>query len=155
MGSVIGAHAQKAVKLGHVDSQSILLILPERKAAEEKMKKEAEQLQKQLQTMNAELEKKIAEFQQNEKTYSEAVKETNYKSIVDLQKRVQEFEVKAQQEMQKTEGNLLQPMIDKVQKAIQDVAKENGFTYIFDVTALLHASGEDITPLIKKKLSLQ
>lgn len=52
---------------------------------------------------------------------------------------------------------LVQPLIDKAKKAIEEVAKENGFTYIIDTSsgALLYSGGEDILPLVKKKLNLQ
>lgn len=73
--------------------------------------------------------------------------------------RIQKFEEIAMNEFKKAQDELLQPIMDKAHKAIQDVAKENSFTYIFDMNsgAILYASetSEDILPLVKKKLGIQ
>ena len=48
-------------------------------------------------------------------------------------------------------------IMEKIQKAAQEVGKENGFTYIFTQNALLFAAdnSEDVLPLVKKKLGIQ
>ena len=53
----------------------------------------------------------------------------------------------------------MQPIMDKALNAIKAVGKENGFTYIFDMSQggiLFNADNtEDVLPLVKKKLGLQ
>ena len=51
---------------------------------------------------------------------------------------------------------MLQPLIDKIGKAIEDVAKENGYAYIIDASTgvLLYRGGDDVTDLIKTKLGI-
>ena len=57
-------------------------------------------------------------------------------------------------------NTLLQPIFDKVNGAIKDVAKENGYNYIFDRNAqngstILYADEtQDVTALVKSKLGL-
>ena len=57
---------------------------------------------------------------------------------------------------QEREKALLTPIIDRAKEAIRDVAKENGYTYIFDsaVGVTLYEGGDDVLPLVKKKLGL-
>jgi outer membrane protein len=71
--------------------------------------------------------------------------------------RIQEFQENAEKKLQDRQQEVLKPIIDRAKKAIEDVAKENGYTYIFDtsVGALLYQQdSEDILPLVKKKLGL-
>ena len=77
--------------------------------------------------------------------------------IMDLQQRIQSFQASAQEQLQMKEQDLLQPIIDKAKKAIEDVAKENGYTYIFDsgLGVLLYMpEGDDVKALVKTKLGI-
>ena len=73
--------------------------------------------------------------------------------------RIQKFEELAMNKLQKAREELFEPVMTKATNAIKEVAKENGFTYIFDMSsgAVLFASetSEDILPLVKKKLGIQ
>ncbi len=61
--------------------------------------------------------------------------------------------------MQKKQQEMLQPIIDKANNAIKEVARENGFIYIFDIAGgtILYYSEKsvDILPLVKKKLGIE
>jgi outer membrane protein len=69
---------------------------------------------------------------------------------------LQEFAATVQDELQKLEQSLLEPMIQRVQTAIDEVGKEQKFTYIFDSStgATLYNGGEDIAPLVRAKLGM-
>ena len=69
--------------------------------------------------------------------------------------RIQEFQENAQKQLQDREAELTKPIIDRAKKAIEDVAREGNYTYIFDGAALLYSQdSEDIMPLVKKKLGI-
>jgi len=75
-----------------------------------------------------------------------------------LQNRVEEFKNQSQELLSKKEQELIQPLIDKAKKAISDVAKERGYTYIFDVSAgslLYYQDSDDIMPYVKEKLGIK
>ena len=60
--------------------------------------------------------------------------------------------------MQDRETELLKPLIDRAKKAIEDVAREGGYTYILDAgstTVLYSQDSDDIMPQVKKKLGLK
>lgn len=155
----INAFAQTGkVKLGHVNSEELLKIMPGRDSAETKYKSYAKSIETQFQTMQAELESKYQDYQANSSTMSALIKQMKEKEITDLQKRIQDFQMSAQEDMEGKEKELLQPMIDKAKKAVEDVAKENGYTYVFDTSlgVLLYSDpGDNILPLVKKKLGIQ
>ncbi|MGB0177823.1 MAG: OmpH family outer membrane protein, partial [Owenweeksia sp.] len=68
---------------------------------------------------------------------------------------------KAQEDLQQKQVELLTPIIEKATKAVQDVAKENGFTYILDsspskaVVIFAADNSEDVMPKVKAKLGIQ
>ncbi|HET6245515.1 MAG: OmpH family outer membrane protein [Bacteroidetes bacterium] len=147
-----------AQKFGHVDSNELLLAMPERKTAETSIQDYAKQLESQLKTMNAEWESKVQDYQSKEAMLSDAIKKTKVKEITDLESRIKDFQTTAQEDLQKKENDLLQPMIEKAKAAINEVAKENKYTYVFDSGAgmlLYSPESDDILPLVKKKMGIK
>ena len=144
-------------KFGYIDSQELLLLMPERKAAETKVQEFAKSLEAQLSSMTAEYQESVQEYQANESTYTDLVKQDKVAEITGLEQRIQTFQQNAQQSLQAKEQELLEPILNKARQAIEDVATEGNFTYIFDKSAgtILYAKeSENVLPLVKKKLNL-
>lgn len=148
--------AQTKNKFGHIDSQSLLEVMPEKAAADKQLEEFGKSLQKQLQTMMNEYEAKVADYQSTP-DMSDLIAESKAEDIQILEQRIQSFQQNAQQSMAKKEGEVYQPILDKARKAIEDVAKENGYTYIFDRSAgslLYQPESDDILVLVKAKLGI-
>ena len=144
-------------KLGHINSNELLLAMPERAAVEENIKRTAQDLETKLAALTKEYQSQVQTYQAQETTMTDAIKQDKIKEITNLEERISEFQQSAQKDLQSQEEKLLRPIIDKAKKAIEDVAKENNFTYIFDsgVGVLLYQNGsDDIMPMVKKKLGL-
>jgi outer membrane protein len=155
---VTTANAQNKTKLGHIDFGKLIEQLPGQDTVKTAMSKYAQSLQDTYQAMQTELQSKIDDYTRNKETFSALIKQTKEKEIADLQSRMEAFQQSAQQDMSDQESKLSAPFIDKAKKAIQDVAKENGYTYIFNnVEGLLlyNEGGDDIMLLAKKKLGIQ
>ncbi|MFT5185387.1 MAG: outer membrane protein [Flavobacteriales bacterium] len=152
IGAVFTGNAQK---LGHIDSQSLLLSMPERATIETELQQYASVLEEHLNTMKADYEGKVLEIQSNP-NLPEAIYNDKVKKLQELEQSMQEFQQTANQDLAKKESELLQPMIDAAQEAITAVAKEQGFTYILDSSTgvTLYNGGEDIIELVKAKLGL-
>ncbi len=155
----INAQAQTQ-KIGHINSDELLAMMPEAQAAQTSLEDYRAQLEKDMREMEAELETKIAAFQQNQQIMTNLSRETKTREIQDLQARIQEFGQSAQQDLQAKQVELISPIIDKATNAVKEVAKENNFTYIMDsspskATVIFFDNGEDILPLVKAKLGIQ
>jgi len=87
------------------------------------------------------------------------IKAHKMECLTDLEKRISDFQTNAQNDLQKKQDELLNPIIEKAKNAINEVAKENGYTYILDSSVggvvLYTVSNDDILPLVKKKLGIQ
>ena len=85
------------------------------------------------------------------------MREFKEKELRQLQERIQEFQQSAQEESRKKEADLLKPIVEKAKTAIAQVAKEVGYSYVFDANSagmLYKPEGDNITPAVKKKLGL-
>ena len=144
-------------KFGYIDSQELLLLMPERKTAEEEVQTFAKSLESQLQAMTAEYQQSVQEYQANETTYTDLVKQDKVTEITGLEQRIQSFQQNAQQALQSKEQELLEPILQKARQAIEDVASEGDYTYIFDksVGSILYVKErENILDKVKIKLKL-
>jgi len=152
-GTAVGANAQK---LGHTNIQELLMLLPERAEAEKKIQNLAKTLEERLSAMSAEYQQKVQTYQNEQGEMSATIRDSEARSIMELEQRISEFQQNAQSEIQQKENELLNPMIDRLTKAIEQVGKDHGFTYIYDTSAgsILYKGGEDVTPLVKQQLEL-
>ena len=115
-------------------------------------------LENQLKTMTAEYQGKIADFKSKEASMADPIRDAKLKEISDLEERIQSFQESAQSSMQKKKEELYTPILKKAEEAINSVAKENKFSYIFDASAgtLLYAQdSDDVLPMVKTKLGLK
>lgn len=149
------ANAQE-LKFGHVDSQALLANMPDKLAAEKTLQDEASKLEEQLKIMSADLEQKYNEYISKRDSLPELIRATKEKEIQDADQRIQSYRQMAQQSLAQKEQQLLGPIIEKVQKAINEVGTESGLVYIFDLgtqVILYHSSQSvDVAPLVKAKL---
>ncbi|MGX8712337.1 MAG: OmpH family outer membrane protein [bacterium] len=151
------AVAQKGIKLGHINSNDLMQIMPGRDSAQTALQAEVQELEATLKTMQGEMEKRYNEYMENQSGWTELIRNTKQREIQDMGTRIQEFQENAQKQLQQREQELLKPIIDRAKKAISDVAAEGGYAYILDTgtgTVLYSQDSDDIMPLVKKKLGL-
>lgn len=151
------ATAQTVAKFGHVNTQRLLQQMPEVQTAQQEMERYQKQLENQLRALNQEYERKLTAYQEQIETMSQALRKDRERELIQLQERIQTFRAEAQEEIMKKEQSLLEPILSRVERAIRQVAQENGFAYIFDTStgAVLYAQeSDDVTELVKRKLNL-
>ena len=150
--------AQRSIKLGHLNSTELMQIMPGKDSAQAAFQAEVDALEAQLTAMQTEFQNKYNEFMEKQSQMTELIRRTKEQELMDMRQRIESFSQNAQQQLQEREKALLQPIIDRAKQAIAEVAKENGYTYIFDISAgalLYQQDSDDILPLVKKKLGLK
>jgi outer membrane protein len=146
-----------AQKIAHVNLDSLITLLPESKVAQQAVQDYAKQLEQQVTAMQTELQTKYTEFQEKSKDMPELVRASKEKELNDLNQRIQDFQQQAQTDYQKKSAELSKPVYEKAKKAIDQVAKENGFRYVLDTSTglvLFKESADDIIDLVIKKLGV-
>jgi outer membrane protein len=148
--------AQPALKIGHVDIASLMSAMPQKDSAAAVLEKETKEYQSTYDQMTAVYNNLLDDYQKNMSTFSEIVKKNKESELLDKEKRLQEFEKNASETLQKRNTELVQPILDKILKAIDKIAGENGFTYILDVSkgSVVYTSkdSQNIDPLVLKIL---
>lgn len=153
------AMAQKNIKLGHINSNDLMQIMPGRDSAQAALQKDVEDLQAEMEAMKKEYETRVNDYLAKKDQLSELIRKTKENDLQAMGARIEEFQRNAQNTLEERQEALLKPIIDRAKKAIEDVAKENGYTYIFDAaqggSILYSQDSDDIMPLVKKKLGLK
>ncbi len=152
----VGAQAQK---FGYVNSQAILSEMPEVKSANAEIEALQKQLQKKGQTMLTELQKSVATLQQRDQSGDLSPKqaEDESKKLEAKQAELVKFEQDMNNQVLQKQEALLQPILDKVNVAIKDVAQSDGYQFIFDSSLgfILYADeAADVTTKVKAKLGM-
>lgn len=162
MSMVSNAQTAAPLKIGYTNVEYILAVMPESKQIESDLKAYSSQLESQLQTKYKEYQTKGEAYQKGAQTMTDVIRADKEKELMNLQSSIEEFQKNAEVSLQKKQQALLEPAYKKMQKAIDDVAKENGFTYVFNSDAgygtnaiLLHAPESDnISDLVLKKMGV-
>lgn len=144
-----------AQKVGHIDFEKLVAEMPQTKALKSDIEKLGKTYQDEIEGMGKKLEAKVQKFRAESATQTQ---ETNDKRALEVQQdqaRYEQARQAAYQEMQKKQNDDLGPIVEKAQKAIEEVAAAKGILYIMDGTpgkGLLVKKGEDIYSAVKAKL---
>lgn len=146
----------QAQKYGHVNSPELLKGMPGVDSIQIKLLAFQTELEGEYESMLNEFQAKKDKFDKDAGTMSSAIRQIREKELVDLQTRIQQFQYGVQDDLEQKQYDLIKPFQDKLQAAIDEVAKEHKYSYVFDVQTLLYyQGGEDITPLVKAKLGVK
>ena len=150
--------AAQNVKFGHINSSQLLRIMPEREAAQRQLEREARSLGEELEKLQVEYNNKLQNYIEAQDTLSNVVRQLRERELRELQTRIQEFQMGAQEDLQMREMELIQPIFEKIERVISEVARERGYIYVFDIdaNAILYFSdeSEDILPYVREKMGL-
>jgi outer membrane protein len=154
----ITSFGQTTLKIGYVDITKIMDALPAKDSAAAVLEKESKEMQSTYDEMTTVYNKLFDDYQKEQSKLSDIVKKTREAELLDKEKRIQEFGQNATSSLQKRNSELIQPIMDKILKAIDKVAGENSFTYILDVSkgAVVYTAkdSQNINPLVIKALKL-
>jgi len=154
------AQAQAPLKIGYTSVEYVLSQMPESKQIESDLKAYGSQLEAQLKSKQTAFQTKLDAYQKGGAAMTPVVKTDTEKELQTMQQGLQEFSSTAQQSMQQKQQSLLRPVLDKIQKTIDAVAVENGYTYVLNSDSgsnpvLLHGPKDgDVSDIILKKMGI-
>ncbi|MEO5893002.1 MAG: OmpH family outer membrane protein [Ferruginibacter sp.] len=142
-------------KIGYISTEELIGAMPEA----EKANTELQEYQAALQQQGASYYKELGEldslFSRDSATMSKATKELKRNDMNALLQKLQGWQQTMQQMLGQKQQDLLGPIQKKAIENIRAVAKESGYSYIFEAGSLLVSPpADDILPLVKKKLGI-
>ncbi len=151
--------AQTGVKIGHVDSEVILQQLPEAIKAQGELDALIAKWNAEIDTLTLQLQQEFQDYQKQAANMPEAKRGETEQQLVQKQRYIEELRrsrFSQGGEIYKKQDELLKPVKEKVFKAIEEIAKDEGMQYVFDKTGdilLLYADSQyDITFKVLDKL---
>lgn len=154
---VLAVNSTQAQDVAHIDSEQLLMAMPETKAMEEELKKVQQTYADEYNAQATALQAKLKKYDAEAPTQTDAKNEERRIEVEGLKQKIQKYAQTADQEIQKKRFDLLKPIVEKAQKAVSDVAAEKGVKYVFDSSpgkGLIVFEGEDLMPAVKTKLGI-
>jgi len=148
----------QSFKTGHINRDDIIMAMPDYDTAMKSYNAFGQELTNALELMQVELNNKYDQFTKEEKNLTDLVKANRAQEITDMQTRISNFQQQAQVQLQEKQAELLNPIIEKANNAINAVAKEGGYIYIYDIRTLVYVDtvkSTDIGPLVRTKLGIK
>lgn len=154
---------QKPLRIGYTNLELVLSYLPEAQQVEQQLRTYEKKVIEQLNIKQSYLQTKVEEYTElkQQGKLTAAQEEERRKEILKLDEEIKRFQEESEQNYMKKKAELLQPIIDKLQKAIDELAAAEGYDYIFNnsnatgVAFILHGpKGDDVTEKLLKKLGV-
>jgi outer membrane protein len=156
LGLVAAGEVNAQSKIGYISSQELVSVMPETRKADSSLQEYRNALiQNATEKQNA-FYAAVEKYNKDSATLSTSVKAVKRNELTKMGQELGGEEERIQQQLQQRQQELLGPINRKAYEAVQTVAKDNGYGYIFEKEALLVAPpGDDILPLVAKKLNIK
>lgn len=155
-GLIASGEANAQTKIGFISTEELVSIMPETAKADSNLQQYRGALIQNAQDKQNALESAIEKFNKDSVSMTSAVKDVRRTELQKMLQDLQTEDQRIQQQLQQRQQELITPINRKAFDAIQSVAKENGYGYIFEKGALLVAPpADDVLPLVAKKLNVK
>lgn len=144
-----------AQKMGHIDFEKLVAEMPATKKLKTDIEKLGKTYQDEIESMGKQLDAKMKKYTAEQNTQTEAINKLRAEEVQKENQRFETLRQTAYQEMQKMRAEGLKPIVEKAQKAVEDVAATKSIVYVLDASVgkgLLVKKGEDLYDAVKTKL---
>jgi len=165
--TLLAAPAAQAqdMKIGFVEPRAVLERMPEMRAVQQRLQNFAERKQNELTEKEQELQTEIEVYQQKAGVISENARQEEEERLSAMDTEFRELQQQAQQEMQQQRAELMSPLLEQIQDAIDSVASRMELDYVLNTTTsngdviILYVSPEirdeyDITDEVMEELDI-
>ena len=158
---VAASSALAQQKIGWIDSQEIMKQLPDAVEAQGKLDALVAQWQGEINKLQTQFQQEADDYQKRRLILPEQARVQEENKLSDMQKKISELRNQRfgqNGDLFQQQNNIMRPVQENVMKAIQDVAKDQGYDYIFDKSGqvlIMFANDKyDVTQLVLDKLKI-
>tara|TARA_B100000963_G_scaffold5273_1_gene3985 strand:+ start:42 stop:551 length:510 start_codon:yes stop_codon:yes gene_type:complete len=151
--SSISVNAQS--KVAHINTQELVEAMPDMKNAKSELEKLAKTYETDIQAMATELQNKIKQYDAESSSKTQEENGKRLQEVQGMEQSIRQYQAQAQQDLQKKEIELLQPITEKAKDAILKVGNSQGFDYVLDSSqgqGVIMANGKDLLADVKAEL---
>jgi len=150
--------SQENLKIGHVNIPEIIQKMPESDSIKTVIENETAEMENMYSEMIEEHEANLKKFDTEKDTYTDFIRTSKESDLMEMAAKIQQFQQNANQQLQKRNMELFQPVYKKINQAIEQVAQKNNFTYILELSsgsiAYHSPNSQNINPLVYEELNL-
>jgi outer membrane protein len=146
-------------KIGHINSEAILKELPEAIDAQRSLDALVAQWEQELQKMQADWKAKFDDYDKKKLILTDQTRAEREKELRDLDQSIQDYRNKKfgqNGELFQKQNEVMKPIQNKIFKVLEDIAKEDGYDYVFDKSGeilLLYANEKnDLTQKVLSRM---
>ena len=149
-----------AQKFGHFNAQEILAVMPETQKAQTDIETLRKQYEDDIKRTEDEVNKKFTAYQQEQANLPKNIQERRQKELQDLAEKGMQYQRDAQQELERSWMEMLEPIYKKLNDAVKAVGDEGGYVYLFDISTtqipyVNETLSTNVSAAIKAKLGIQ
>ena len=128
-----------AQKFAHVNFNELVMLMPAADSARAQIAASQQEAQDTYKSMTDEFQVKYQQYQQKSSTWTPAIRESKEK------------------ELQQQQQQLMAPIQQRAVAAVEKLAKEGGYIYVFEKASMLYVDetqSVDLTPAARKALNI-
>lgn len=129
------AVAQAPLKLGYINAQQILTTAPGREAAERQFESEVGSFRQQIQAMDDSLRTLGEAFTREQASLAPAVRQQRGQALEALEESFQQRAAQLNQQMQQRQAELVRPIMEQLNRVLDEIRGTDGYSFIFDVSS--------------------
>ncbi|WP_369992345.1 OmpH family outer membrane protein [Winogradskyella sp.] len=141
-------------KVAHINKEELIKAMPAYTAAQGEITKLGKTYEAQIQDSVKELDAKLKQYNAEAEAQTQEENQRRMQEVEGIKQSIAQFQQNAQQDMQKKEFDLLKPILEKADKAIETVARAQGYQYVLDSAMLIMADGKDLMADVKAHLKI-
>ena len=146
-------------KVGHINSEQIMQALPEAQDAQRSLDNMVAQWETELQKMQADWKKKFDEYDKKKLILTDQARANQERELRDLEQTTSDYRNRKfgqNGELFQKQNEVMKPIQNKIFKVLEDLAKEDGYDYVFDKSGeilLLYANDKnDLTQKVLQRM---
>ena len=141
------AAGAQELKFAYVDFNELVMLMPEMDQARATLEENQKTNEEILMEMYEEYQTKAQQYQQKAATWTQTIRETKEREIMDIQARLEQTQQSLQQEMQQLQNSLQAPIYEKAQSVVTALAKGKGLAAVFEKGTFLYVDSEQFVDL--------
>lgn len=143
-------------KMGYLTVERVLILMPEMDAVRSELQDFQTKINSQIQAKYETFQSKLADYQTLAEDLDQETRVQREKELQDLDRDLQKYRLDAQQAAAQKENKLMEPIYQRIQEAIDAVAKEQGYHQVFRAESMLYiGNAEDIFEPVLIRLGIE
>ncbi|GAB5526223.1 MAG: hypothetical protein Roseis2KO_40950 [Roseivirga sp.] len=142
-------------KVGYLAVERVLVLMPEMDGIRSELQDFQSKVNSQIQVKYETLQNKVADYEALMKDLGQERRVELEKEIQSLDRDLQKYRLDAQQASAQKENKLMEPVYQRIQEAIDTVAKQQGYQQVFRAESMLYiCNAEDVFDAVIAQLGI-